>query len=765
MNTLDKIIAELTIEEKASLLYGDGFWSTHAVERLGISAITMSDGPHGLRRQEGNVDNIGMMQSLPATCFPTASALGSSFDVDLIFELGKVLASECKDQNVDILLGPGINIKRSPLCGRNFEYFSEDPYLSGVLATAFINGVQKHGVGTCLKHFAVNNQEKNRQLNNSVVDQRTLHEMYLKAFAIAIQNAQPYTVMSSYNMVNDVYASENSVLLEDILREQFQYQGVVISDWGAVNDSIHSYANGLNIEMPGMDKSKRKVLVHAMKKNLIAMETVDKRIKDILVLHEKIKEGRTQTLSCDYQENAKFAQLLSENSTVLLKNENDILPIALQEIAVIGEFAKEPRYQGAGSSNVNPYQLDNFLQVLQENKISYRYAKGYHTDNEEVDAALVLEAVDMAQASKTIIVLAGLPKSFESEGYDRVNLAMPQNQLHLIDELSKKNKNIIVVLQTGSPVQMPFLDNVSAILLQYLSGSFGAHALYNILTGATNPSGHLAETFPLEDMPVHNFPNPNRNVYYHEGEYIGYKYYEAFEKEVLFPFGFGLSYAKFLYHNCSINHEQISVEVENKSAIDGKVVLQVYVVFQTKDKKYKSLRAFQKIEVQAWKKKNVTFNVTKDFFSFYDVEQNKFVYASGNFEVQIATSAKDTIHSQMLTIEGEKDYVMPSFPVELETYPEIKFNKKGQFTTNSTIKDISTSFWGRQFANIIRTMANKMIEKDPSAKDLVEKLIDETPMRMFAQFSNGKLNGKAIDVLICLLNGHLFKAIKRLLTH
>lgn len=763
MKTIEQIVKKLSIEEKASLLYGDGFWSTHALEKWDISAITMSDGPHGLRRQEGNVDNIGMMQSLPATCFPTASALGSSFDIDLIFQLGKVLASECKDQNVDILLAPGINIKRSPLCGRNFEYFSEDAYLSGMLAAAFINGLQKNGVGACLKHFAVNSQEKNRQLNNSVVDQRTLHEAYLKAFKIAIHKSQPYAVMSSYNMVNDVYASENFELLETILREKWGYKGVVISDWGAVNNSIKSYTNGLNIEMPGMDKTKLETLIDASKKNLIDRETVNKRVADILLLHNKIKKGRKQTLSCDYNQNAKFAQLLSENSTVLLKNENAILPTNLHEIVIVGEFAQNPRYQGEGSSNIHPHVLDNFLQVLQENKISYAYAQGYHSHTEEIDLSLVKEAVELALPHKKIIVFAGLPKNFESEGYDRLSLAMPQNQLHLIDALCKKNKNIIVVLQTGSPVQMPFVDNVAAIVLQYLSGSLGAHALYNILTGVVNPSGHLAETFPLEDMPVKNFPENNRNVYYHEGEYIGYKYYEAFEKEVLFPFGFGLSYAQFVYRNCSIDHEKISVDVENSSNRDGKIVLQIYVVFKKADKKYKSLRAFQKVELKAFTQKNILFTVSQDFFSFYDVKQNRFVQASGSFEIQIATSAKDIVYSKTLSVQGEKDYIMPNFPVELETYEEVKFNKKGQYSKNSTIKDISTSCSGWLFAQIIRVMANKMIKKDPSAKNLVEKLLEETPMRMFGQFSNGKFNDKMLDVILSFLNGKVLQAIKKII--
>lgn len=760
---IDKQINELTLEEKAKLLYGNGFWATHAVERLGITAITMSDGPHGLRRQEGDVDNIGFQKSLPATCFPTASALGSSFDTDLLYQLGEVLAAECKDQNVDILLGPGINIKRSPLCGRNFEYFSEDPYLSGMLASAFIKGIQKNGVGTCVKHFAANSQEKNRLLSNSVLDERTLHEIYLKAFAIAIEQANPYSIMSSYNMLNGEYASENFELLETILRKKFLYQGVVLSDWGAVNDSIKSYNNGLNIEMPGTDASKLKALTKAIRKNHIRTDMIDKRLQEILLLHKKIEVGREIKLKCDYDANADFARVLSENSCVLLKNENNILPIDFADVLIIGEFANHPRYQGEGSSNINPYRLDNLLQVLDEHKIVYRYAQGYSTKEEKTNISLAEQAVALAKKHKKVIVLLGLPESFESEGFDRENLDLPQSQISLMEKLTKVHKNLIVVLQIGSPITLPFVHDVSAILLQYLSGSSGAHALYNILSGEVNPSGHLAETFPLalDTTPVQNFPTAAQNIYYTEGEYIGYRYYEAFEKQVLFPFGFGLSYSTFNYNNFLIDAEKnITLDVENTSDRSGKTVVQIYVSFRDKNRTYKSLQSFQKIEVAALQKKKISFEINKHFFSFYDTDQKTFVEGKGNFTIEIATSAHDILYSKQLFIDGEKNYQIPDFPVQLKTYKEKVFNKKGNYTRNSTLNDISTCFLGRIVVKRVRNMADKVIAKDPSAKNLIEKLIEETPLRMFAQFSDGKVNDKMISILLALLNGNYRKAIK-----
>ena len=551
------LVAKMSLEEKALFLSGDGWWKTHALERLEIPSITMTDGPHGLRKVEGG----GLSTSVPATCFPTASALASSWDTELVQRVGVALALESQASDVQILLGPGVNMKRSPLGGRNFEYFSEDPLLAGKMAAAYIRGVQSQGVGTSLKHYAANNQEFERMAASSNLDERTLHEVYLPAFEIAIKEAHPWSVMAAYNPVNGVPATENGLLLREILRTRWGFDGFVVSDWGAVDDRVKGVTAGLNLEMPGSGDYNRNKIIEAVRKGNLASAVLDGIVEELLAVILEARDRHQPGIVFDVSEHDALARRAAGESLVLLKNAEDLLPIDFAKtrtIALIGAFAKLPRYQGAGSSQVNPTRVstayDEFVKVADQG-VKILYAAGYTDDGATTDD-LVARAVEQAKEAQVAILFAGLPDSFESEGFDRSSLDLPAGHNQLIDAVSSVQPNVIVVLMNGAAITMPWVDKVKAIVEAWLGGQAGGGAIADALTGKINPSGKLSETFParLEDTPAFpDFPGLTKAANYGEGIFIGYRYYDTRKIDPLFPFGFGLSYTTFSYSDLRVS--------------------------------------------------------------------------------------------------------------------------------------------------------------------------------------------------------------------
>lgn len=567
-----KIVSQMTLEEKAGMCSGKDFWHLKSVERLGIPEVMVSDGPHGLRKQAENADHLGINESIKAVCFPTACATACSFDRDLLEEMGSALGKECQAENVSVLLGPAVNIKRSPLCGRNFEYFSEDPYLAGQMAKAHIQGVQKEGVGTSIKHFAANNQEYHRMSASSEVDERTLREIYLAAFETPIKEAKPKTVMCSYNQINGVFASEDPWLLDEVLRKEWGYEGYVMSDWGAVNERVPGLKAGLELEMPASGGETDRQIVEAVKNGTLKEEILDRAVERILnVIFDYVDHKKDEVF--DMEKDHALAEKVETESMVLLKNEG-ILPLKKgSRVAFIGAFAKNPRYQGGGSSHINSFRVTGALEAA-EGMADITYAEGYGLEKDEIDEALVTEAVKAAKEAEVAVIFAGLPDAFESEGYDRVHMKMPNCQNHLIQEVCNVQPNLVVVLHNGSPVEMPWADEVKGILEAYLGGQAVGAAEAKILFGDANPCGKLAETIPykLSDNPSYlNFPGDGETVEYKEGIFVGYRYYDKKEMPVRYPFGYGLSYTEFAYSNLKLDKKSmkdtdtltVSVDVSN----------------------------------------------------------------------------------------------------------------------------------------------------------------------------------------------------------
>ncbi|OJH37916.1 glycoside hydrolase family 3 C-terminal domain-containing protein [Cystobacter ferrugineus] len=650
-----QLVSQMTLEEKALLMSGNGAWMTHKVERLGIPSIFMADGPHGLRKALGP----NTADSVPATCFPTASALASSWNPELIGEIGAALAREAQANDVQLLLGPGNNMKRSPLGGRNFEYFSEDPFLAGHLTAAYIKGLQGQGVGSTLKHFAVNNQEHERMVSSSIVDERTLHEIYLPGFEIAVTQAQPWAIMCSYNKINGVYASENHLLLEDILRDAWGFQGYVVSDWGAVHDRVKGIMAGLNLEMPGSGDVNRKKIIEAVTAGQLPESRLDEVVAGLLAVVLLASERRRSGARFDVDAHHALARRAAGESIILLKNEDELLPLETggkKKIAVIGAFARDPRYQGAGSSQVNPTRISNAYAELAailggEERLSY--ASGY--DLEGVTTAQLLEeARQQAKNADLAIVFAGLPDSHESEGFDRSTLDIPEGHNRLIDAVSQVQPNTVVVLMNGSAITMPWVGRVKAILEGWLTGQAGGGAIADILTGKVNPSAKLAETFParLEDTPTFTeFPGLNQQARYGEGVFIGYRYYDKKNITPLFPFGFGLSYTTFAYSELSFSApsiqdtESLTVElkVKNTGKVAGKEIVQLYVredkpVVSRPDKE---LKAFTKVALEPGEEKTVRFTLSRRDFAYYNTNLHRWSVNPGRFDILVGGSSRN----------------------------------------------------------------------------------------------------------------------------
>ncbi|MCU1496070.1 MAG: glycoside hydrolase family 3 domain protein [Acidimicrobiales bacterium] len=679
------LLAELTLEEKASLVSGSGFWWTRKVDRLGIPSIMVSDGPHGLRRQPRSTDHLGMGESVPATCFPTASALGSSWDADLAREVGDAIGQEARHQGLSVVLGPGINIKRSPLCGRNFEYLSEDPLVSGVLGAALVDGLQGQGIGASLKHYAVNNQEADRLRVSAEVDARSLREIYLAGFERVVRESQPWTVMCSYNRINGVYASQDRWLLTDVLRDEWGFAGLVVSDWGAVEDPVAAVAAGLDLEMPSTGGASAAGIAAAVGSGSLDEALLDLAVSHVLHLVDRSLPAFDAPDTCDEDANHALARRAAAECAVLLKNDDDLLPLLVPEgrIAVIGEFARTPRFQGAGSSKVNPTRVEDALTALRDGvgpEVAVQFAAGFGVDDPRADApALLLEAVAAARGAHSVVVFLGLPPSYESEGFDRDHLDLPADQLAVLAAVAEVNDRVVVVLVNGAVVAVePWEHQAGAILECWLGGQAGGSAVADLLLGAVNPSGRLAETMPvrLQDTPAYlNFPGEDRHVRYGEGVHVGYRYYDAVGRAVSYPFGHGLSYTTFEYTDLAVTvvpvggsadgratspgwrgaaRIDVSLTLTNTGPVAGKEVVQLYLADPevSVQRPVRELGAFAKVALAPGESAPVSFTLTERDLSYWSTRLGGWVLEAGAFEVMIGASSRDLRLAATVTVDA-----------------------------------------------------------------------------------------------------------------
>ncbi|MDF2842897.1 MAG: bglX [Herbinix sp.] len=797
-----ELVAQMTLEEKAGLCSGQDCWHTKPIERLGIDAIMMSDGPHGLRKQVNATDNLGIGASVPAVCYPTASALACSFDRELVHEVGKAMGEACVQEQVSVILGPGVNQKRSPLCGRNFEYFSEDPFLSGELAASMIQGIQSTGTSTSLKHFAVNNQEKRRLTINAVVDERALRETYLKAFEIAVKKGKPDTVMCSYNRLNGEYCSENQYLLTDILRKEWGFDKAVISDWGAVHDRVMGINAGLDMEMPGNNGYNDKKLISAVRNQYLSEANLDKAAINACELILKGMKNIRQGFQYDKENHHQLAVKALEESAVLLKNDGMLLPGNLQQkAAVIGAFAKTPRYQGAGSSKINPIKIENSWDVLVELGVNVTYAKGYFLDikgNKAEEARLIREACETAKDKDIVYLFAGLPEGYESEGFDRTSLELPEAQNKLIEAVSEYNSNIVVILFGGAPVVLPWIDKVKSILLAYLGGEGVGRAIVNLLLGYKVPCGKLAETWPrkLEDTPCYNYyPGGRLTTEYRESIFVGYRYYEKAQKSVLFPFGHGLSYANFTYSNLNLEQKtcnfgesfSISFHITNNSKRTAKETAFIFVAHESEVVilPKKELREFIKIELMPGETKEIAMTLDTSTFSYYNTLTKDWYCESGDYQIMVGTSLNDNSLKESIliispimpqpnyTISAPSYYQLSNKMFEVDkrefealygsALPVDSQKAKRPYGPENTLEDVNHTLIGKVILMYADRMARKVAKVEKEQEGMISATIKEMPF--FAMVANGEggLPENVMEGILEMLNGHYFKGIRKLL--
>ena len=743
-----ELVMQMTLEEKASLCSGNDAWTTQPIDRLNLPRTMMTDGPHGLRKKANDRSGVDLSGSVPATCFPTSCATGASFDRALLHEIGKALAEECLQERVSVLLGPGINLKRSPLCGRNFEYFSEDPYLAGELAASHVSGVQSKGVGTSLKHFAVNSQETRRLTVNAVVDERALREMYLAAFETVGKRAQPWTIMGAYNQINGAFASENKRLLTTVLREEWGFEGVVVSDWGACNDRVEGVRAGLDLEMPGPARFNDAAIVKAVQDGLLDESELDavaiRNVELILKGAASLNSGFTYDVDAHHA----LARRAAAQSAVLLKNEGGILPLAKgADAAVIGAFAQKPRYQGAGSSLINPTRVDTPIAELEMAGLMVTYAEGYDHASGNTSDELIAAACQAAKGKDVAIVYAGLPDCYESEGFDRETLDMPEGHNRLIEEVAKVNPNTVVVLMCGAPVVMPWAARVKAILLAYLGGQAVGSAIADLLCGNANPCGKLAETLPtsLSDTPcTRYFPGQAKTVEYRESIFVGYRYYDAAGAEVAYPFGYGLSYTTFEYKDLKLSAGRFAkgdtmtaeVTVTNTGARDGAEIVQLYigkeqsVVYRAP----KELRGVEKVFLKAGESKTVCFTLCDRSFSYYNTKAADWAIEGGDYTVQIGASSRDIRLTANVVVQGDGRecllenayHALPSYfapakggfvagDAEFETLygapvPAGARQPGEPYTMNTTVDELTDTPAGRELYNRLKEQFLKTFE-------------------------------------------------------
>lgn len=774
MDRIDEIINRMSIEDKVSFCTGKNFWQTKDFEKYGIPSIFMCDGPLGLRKQELDADMLGVNDSRKATCFPAEVTTANSFNTDLLERIGVAFGEEAIDQGVDLVLGPGANIKRNPLCGRNFEYFSEDPYHAGKLAASFIRGIESKGVGSSLKHFAVNSQELSRFNSNGFIDERTLREMYLTAFEIAVKEGNPSTVMCSYPKLNDVHCSENKYLLTDILRNEWGFEGFVVTDWGAMADRIEGFKAGCDLNMPGGSKYMEKETIKALKEGILSEEDVNRSVRRILEFVFRAREKDISNNICDYEVHHKLSKEAAIEGAVLLKNEDKLLPLNKDErISVIGYMAKHMRYQGAGSSHINAYKLSEPL----DNLSNYDYAEGYLKDGSTTDE-LIKEAIATAKKNDKVVIFAGLPERYESEGFDREEMSMPLGHLRMIEEVSKANPNTIVVLLCGSAVELPFKDNVKSILYMGLPGEAGGEAIKELLYGEANPSGRLCESWPIKysDVPSSDIYRTQRDALYAEGIYLGYRYYDKVNKEVAYPFGHGLSYTTFKYSNLKVDGLKVSVDVSNTGETEGKEVVQLYV-HNPQDsihRPIRELKGFTKVSLKPNETKTVSFELDDRSFSIYD---NGFKKVKGSYVILIA-DLKETVEVDGETIdlpEYQKDSFYetckgkPSLS-ELEMACGRKYNKpvlkKGNFTMDDSVKDLKDHslimkiMYKATEMVIAKGFGGKVDYNNPEFVMMMESSAGSTLRSM--EISGGMPPG-VMKGMLDMANGHFFRGIFRMM--
>lgn len=782
-----QLIDQMTLQEKCSLLSGRDIWSTKPVERLGIPSIYLSDGPSGLRKQVGAGDHLGLNASLPATCWPTAATVANSWDPKLGERIGCLLGEEAAAQGVSVVLGPGLNVKRSPLCGRNFEYFSEDPYLAGKLAAGYIRGIQSKGVAACPKHFAANSQELCRMASDSVMDERTLREVYLTNFEIAVREGKPKSIMSAYNMVNGVYANENRHLLQEILVEEWGFEGAVVTDWGGSNDHVAGVAAGSHLEMPATAGDSDRQLERAVAEGQISEALVDQRVDELLELILDTAQ-KTPAAAFNEQQHHDLAQKAAEQTIVLLKNEGGTLPLAAGEtVAVVGDFASLPRYQGAGSSVVNPTQLQSALEALPLFPVqSVGYAQGFLRDGTPSET-LVTEAVELAGRAETVLLYLGLPEIEETEGLDRQKMQLPQNQVELLKALAKATPNLVVVLAAGSPVEMPWLEDCRALVHGYLGGQAGAAAMLRVLTGAVNPSGKLAESYPLRltDLPnAAYYPARQRGAEYREGLYVGYRYYETAGVPVLFPFGFGLSYTSFAYSELKVSDSEVNFTLKNTGDMAGAEVAQLYVscpdgaVFRPA----KELKGFAKVWLEPGQAKRVSIALDDKAFRYFNVKTGRWEVESAVYELAIGASVADLRLRGRVKIEGTNapcpydPQTLPSYysgQVQAVQTPEFAgllgytpaspvWNTAAPLGMNDAVCQMyyAKSGLARLVYKLLTHLKNKSVAR--GKPDLNLLFIYNLPFRGIAKMMNGAVTLEMAEALLVMVNGQFCKGFGRL---
>jgi beta-glucosidase len=802
-----ELLGKLSNSEKAELCTGRTFWDLHGVERLGLPSIMMTDGPHGLRKQGGDNDHIGLSQSVPAVCFPSGAGLASSWNRSLLHEVGTALGQACLQERVSVLLGPGVNIKRSPLCGRNFEYFSEDPLLSGEIAKAWIQGVQSQGIGTSIKHFAANNQESHRLVVDTIVDERTLREIYLPGFEIAVKDAQPWTVMCSYNLLNGTYLAENKLLLTDILKQEWGHTGLVVTDWGAANQRVAGIAAGLELDMPGNGGVFTPRILAAIESGELEQDALDAAAARVIQLLLKSKPALEKPFRYDAEAHHTLARRAAEEACVLLQNEDSLLPLGRNgSIAVIGALATHPRYQGAGSSQITPTRIEIPLQEIARllpDGVEPRFAPGYSLTDDSIDTALREEALLLASEVETVIVFAGLPDAYESEGFDRDHMRLPEAQLDLIQQLGEAARKVVVVLQNGSPVELPFKDKVPAILECHLGGQAGASAIARVLFGEVNPGGKLAESFPLrlEDTPCHAwFPGGPRQVQYREGIWVGYRYYCSANVPVAFPFGHGLSYTNFEYRDIRVAGDAaadsghcdsaslddwggllIECDIQNTGAMAGWEIAQLYIHAgdSAVHRPRRELKGFDKIWLEPGETRTVSFAVGHRAFAYWDVVKSRWVAPGSTFELEVGASSQDIrLTCQVRLAPGDE----PS-PANLDLQPycapgNLNFDDKAftallghdipaatpvrPYHLNSTLGEASATLVGKILMQQVKKTLLKMAGQDVDEKvdRMMDAIVQEMPLRSLVILSGGKVNFKTVAVVIHLMNRRFGTALR-----
>ena len=748
------IIREMTLEEKAGMCSGKDFWHLKGVERLGIPEVMVSDGPHGLRKQAAEADHLGLNESIKAVCFPTACATACSFDRDLLEEMGERIGDECQAEDLSVILGPAVNIKRSPLCGRNFEYFSEDPYLASQMAAAHIKGVQSKNVGTSIKHFAANNQEHRRMSCSSEVDERTLREIYLAAFETAIKEAKPDTVMCSYNRINGEFASENHWLLTEVLRDEWGFDGYVMSDWGAVNDRVKGLKAGLELEMPASGGTTDKEIVEAVKNGELDEAVLDRAVERILNIVFKFVDNR-QEGKFDKEEDHKLAAKIEAESMVLLKNEG-VLPLPTQgkKIAFIGKFAEAPRFQGGGSSHINSFKITGALEAA-KGVAQVTYAQGYDIKEDVIDQDMLNQAVETAKEADVAVIFAGLPDAFESEGYDRSHMRMPECQNTLISEIAKVQENVVVVLHNGSPVEMPWADEVKGILEAYLGGQAVGQAEVDVLFGKANPCGKLAETIPykLADNPSYlNFPGDGQTVEYNEGVFVGYRYYDTKEMPVRYPFGYGLSYTTFEYSDLQLSADRIkdtdtlkvTLKVKNTGDRAGKEIVQLYVADKTGAacRPVKELKNFVKVELQPQEEKTVEMELDKRSFAWYNTQIHDWYAASGEYEILAAASSRDIRLKKTVYVESTTE--LPIHVHMNTTIGELLENPRTKAVIEGMTDSLIQHMGGSSGDEEEESAASEAISKEMSLK-----MMENSPLRTLRSFM-GMSTGEIRELIVKL---------------